>query len=112
MEPLKHPRVFSRSFANRWASTNSLASDGTGAMRNGGRRFNGGFYYRPRRGFNRRRGGGFWNRRGRGGRGGRGGRDRKPQISKDDLDKEIDAYMKDTKSALDKDLDEYMEQSK
>lgn len=46
--------------------------------------------------------------RGRGGRGGRGrGRGGK-NVTKEDLDKELDQYMGSTKSALDHELDAYM----
>ena len=36
------------------------------------------------------------------------GRQRGANKSKEELDRELDAYMKDTRSALDKSLDEYM----
>jgi len=81
---------------NRWASTHSLASDGTGRGR---RRRGGGGNWRGR-GWGRQRGGGNRN----------GGRYQKPKISKEELDSELDSYMKHTKTVLDKDIDEYMAQ--
>jgi len=48
--------------------------------------------------------------RGRGGRGAtRGGRDNKRPASKDDLDKELEAYMGGSKKHLDEELDEIMQ---
>jgi len=82
---------------NRWASSHSLASDGTGRGRR--RRGGGGGNWRGR-GWGRQRGGGNRN----------GGRYQKPKISKEELDSELDSYMKHTKTVLDKDLDDYMAQ--
>merc|ERR1712018_529653 len=96
--PFKHRRFYNgfrgrrggyrgrgRGGMNRWNSSHSLASDGMG------------------RGL-RRRGGGNW--RGRGGRRGRGGgrgggvggRYQNPKVTKEDLDKELDSYMANTKT--------------
>ncbi len=76
-----------------------------------GRKFRGnrrgrGFFQQGSRGRGYWRGGGGF-RRGRGGR--RGGRnDRGPPPTREDLDKELDDYMKDSRGALDKDIDQYM----
>jgi hypothetical protein len=50
-----------------------------------------------------------WGRQ-RGGGNRNGGRYQKPKISKEELDSELDSYMKHTKTVLDKDLDDYMAQ--
>ena len=50
-------------------------------------------------------------RRGRGGRWRRGGRSQGPPPSKEQLDKEIDSYMSETKGFLDKQLDQYMSEA-
>lgn len=100
----------------QYSSNVSLNSTGGGGV-GGGPRFpyrRRGGYYAPRaRGGGRFRGG----RRGfrGGGRGrfrgrGRGGYNRGPPPKKEDLDAQLDQYMRKTKGTLDKDLDEYMQQ--
>lgn len=77
----------------------------------GFRRRRGGFLNRgvPRWGGFRNRNRWGQGRRGRGGRWRRGGQRRQPPPpSREQLDKEIDSYMSETKGFLDKQLDDYM----
>ncbi len=98
-----------------WGSSVSLASDGTGAWRGGGATGGGGRgggrrrFRRGGRGFFQQgsRGRGYW--RGRPGfRRGRGRFASAPPATREELDKELDDYMKDARGTLDRELDEYM----
>ena len=117
-----------------WGSMDSVASNTAQDRRYGRYRYTSSSYtyshmsclVRRWTGFRRRRGGflnrgvprwgGFRNRnrwgqgrRGRGGRWRRGGQRRQPPPpSREQLDKEIDSYMSETKGFLDKQLDDYM----
>lgn len=125
-------RWSSQGYLSRWSSNGSLNSTSGyggyrprwgGYNRRGRSSWGGGYWGRRQQsennGFDRGGrwrfggggGGGRYNRWGRRGRGGgwRGGNQRRqPPPSREELDKELDAYMAGTRGVLDKEMDDYM----